>query len=430
MYSWYLNNETWKQFSGYITDFCFSETAKWIQACHRAGEPFFGYLATNAPHIPHCVPERYRKPYRNRVNLDVASYFGMVANIDENIGKLDSFLHRENIADNTILIFMSDNGGDASVNVFNAGMRGRKSELYEGGHRQACFIRWPSGGLSPARDIGALAQIQDILPTLIELCGLRIAASQKFDGSSLAPLLRGSEEPQFAKRFLVVQFTKNDGKPPAKWDCAILWNRWRLVFGKELYNLDSDPGQQKDIAAAHPEVVKPMRDHYEKWWTAVTPSVEAFVPISVGWHDSNAICLWSQDRLAPTWLDEQNQVRSGATQIGLWHIMVEREGDYEISLRRWPEEANAGITAPLPAHQWVDREIQDYWKPEGKALPIVGAKIQIAGAEYKLPVGKDDNVVRFRVKLQKGETQLQSWFLDEQGAVLCGAYYTYVQRLV
>ena len=167
----YQHNGKRESFKGYCTDVFFAEGMKWMRSCAERKEPFFCYLATNAPHGPLFVPDRYREPYRQRPRA-VASFFGMIANIDENVGNLDAFLRETGLRDTTLLIFMTDNGGTAGVNVYNAGMRGRKIDLYDGGHRVPCFVRWPAGNLGSPRDIGELTQCQDILPTLIDLCGL------------------------------------------------------------------------------------------------------------------------------------------------------------------------------------------------------------------------------------------------------------------
>jgi len=97
------------------------------------------------------------------------------------------------------------NGGTAGVKVHNAGMRGAKTQLYDGGHRVPCFVRWPGGGLRQPVDIDQLTTCQDLLPTLIELCGLMAPANTRFDGVSLAGLLRGTEK-KLADRMLVVQY--------------------------------------------------------------------------------------------------------------------------------------------------------------------------------------------------------------------------------
>src|SRR5262249_60836409 len=129
------------------------------------------YLPTTAVHGPHFVADKYRAPYKDQ-KPQVASFFGMLANIDENLARLDAFLDQEKLRDNTILIFMTDNGGTAGVPVYNAGMRGSKTQLYEGGHRVPCWGRWPAGKRRAPGDIPAVTQCQDLLRTLIDLCGL------------------------------------------------------------------------------------------------------------------------------------------------------------------------------------------------------------------------------------------------------------------
>ena len=138
--------------------------------------------------------------------------------------------------DNTILIFMTDNGGTVGVPVFNAGMRGKKIHLYDGGHRVPCFIRWPAGKLRPPGDVAELTEVQDILPTLVDLCRLRKPRHVQFDGLSLAGLLRGECE-QLPDRMLVVQFSRMQSPAPQKGDAAVLWQRWRLVQDKELVQI-------------------------------------------------------------------------------------------------------------------------------------------------------------------------------------------------
>ena len=239
-----------------------------MQSCAARKEPFFVYLPTNAPHGPLWVPEKYADPYRGKVNADIAHFFGMIACIDENMGRLDAMLKESGLYDNTILIFMTDNGGTYGLPVWNAGMRGGKTEYYEGGHRVPCFVRWPAGGLRQPGDVGELTECQDLLPTLADLCGLRKPAAAQFDGVSLAALLHGKQQPELAERKLVVQFGmfETEYLGPTKWNCTVMWRKWRLVRGKELYDIATDPGQKTDVATRHPEIVKSLRDHYETWW--------------------------------------------------------------------------------------------------------------------------------------------------------------------
>src|SRR5262245_13300019 len=153
----YRHNGQLKQYTGYCTDVFFGEAIRWIKRQAAAGDPFFAYIAPNAPHGPLFVPQQYRQPYAN-LPATQASFFGMIASIDENIGKLEQMLEHEGLRENTILIFMTDNGTSNGDVIFSAGMRGKKQSLYEGGHRVPFFIRWPEGGLSGPEVIDELTE--------------------------------------------------------------------------------------------------------------------------------------------------------------------------------------------------------------------------------------------------------------------------------
>ena len=223
----------------------------WIE--EQGDAPFFAYIATNAPHTPLWVPDEYRQPYLDQVAYNVASFYGMIANIDENMGKLDTFLRKTGLRDNTILIFMTDNGTANGETVYNAGMRGKKTTLYEGGHRVPFFIRWPEGQLGDPRDIPEPTHGTDVLPTLISLCGLDEPEGTACDGVSLTGLLHEREE--LKDRMLVVQYghtVPTGNRTTRKGNAAVIWHRWRLIDDTELYHLDSDPGQEHNIADQHP----------------------------------------------------------------------------------------------------------------------------------------------------------------------------------
>lgn len=429
------------RYPGYCTDVWFDEAMKWIKACRERNEPFLAYLAVNAPHGPFFVPEKHRRPYA-QLGRETASFLGMVANIDENMGKLDAMLQETGLRDNTILIFLNDNGGTGGVKLYNAGLRGAKASLYDGGHRAACFLRWPAGALHRPCDLGALTQCQDLLPTLIELCGLPAPDQARFDGASLARLLQGREQPELSRRMLVIQFGGLFQTDPQPWDAAVLCNQWRLVQGKELYNIQSDPGQHNDVASRHPDIVARLRVHYSAWWARVEPTLRDFVPITLGSDREDPACLTSVDWLA------SKQVASGqdydVRQLGdlktpvaalpggrpnplyngPWNVLVERAGDYEISLRRWPVEADAPITAGLPGFRGGDGDF-----PEGKALPIVRARLRIGTQDRSMPVVPNQKAATFTLRLAAGKTTLQTWFYDASDKELCGAFYVYVHRL-
>jgi arylsulfatase len=416
----YRHNGEWQAYKGYCTDVFFREAKAWMKGCAERGQPFFTYLPLNAPHGPLWVPEKYREPYKSQPR-NIASFFGMIANIDENMAALDEFLAKNGLRDNTILIFMTDNGGTVGVPVYNAGMRGKKIELYEGGHRVPCFLRWPGGRLRAPGDVAELTQCQDLLPTLLDLCGLAAPKDATFDGTSLAKLLRGEVE-RLQDRMLVTQFSRMDRPEPAKGDGAVLWQRWRLIQGKELYDLRSDPAQKTNVLEQHPDVVAKMNAHYEAWWSRVGPRVNEFGKISVG-ADAERTSHLSPCDWQDVFLDQGKQVLAGDPKSGPWNLQVERDGNYEIELRRWPAEANAAIASGVPAYQAADAVL-----PAGKALPIAKARIRIAEVDDVRPVSPNDVSVVFSVPLKTGPAQLQTWFLDAEGKALCGAYYVYLRR--
>ncbi len=432
----YEHNGRMEEYRGYCTDVWFDEAMAWMRDRAAEGEPFLAYVATNAPHSPLFVGDDFRADYGS-VNKALASFFGMIACIDANMGRLEAFLAESGLRDDTILIWMTDNGGTVGVPFYNAGMRGRKTSVYEGGHRVPCFVRWPSGGLRGPGDVATAAQVQDILPTLLELCGLEPPTEATFDGVSLAGLLRGDT---LADRMFVVQYgchpkggfeTEFLGDP-AKWDSAVVWNRWRLVRGTELYDLAADPCQEHDIATEHPDVVERMRTFYEDWWATVEPRAFEFSHIPVGTPEAPEVCLTSH-----TWLttpvtltyerSEMGNVRFGPRRNGLWNIRVERAGRYRISLRRWPKEADAAIRHGVPAYEPTDATHGPF--VEGVALPVAAARIEVAGLQASLPVAEGQKAIDFELELPAGEMHLLSALLDSTGQELCGAYYAYVSPL-
>jgi arylsulfatase len=411
----FRHNGDLRDYPGYCTDVWFNLGIDWIRQQQAAKEPFFLYLPTNAPHGPCWVADKYKAPYQGR---GPAGFFGMIANIDENMGRLLTTLDETGLADNTILIYLHDNGGTAGVKLFNAGMRGKKTTYYEGGHRAACFIRWPAGRLRAPCDIDGLTEVQDLLPTLVELCGLQAPKTARFDGTSLATPLRDASA-AVPERTLVVQY----GQKPEKWESCVLWNKWRLVKGNELYDLKTDPGQQKNVADAHTDVLARMRTHYESWWAGVEPLVDDFTPVILGADQENPVRLTAAD-WANIYCDNMNDVRSGVNRNGPWNVLVDKDGAYQISLRRWPVEADAAISAGVPEFKAVDGGL-----PAGKSLPIARARLRIGDFDQMLPVGPQDKEVTFSLPLRSGtRAELQSWFYDAQGNELCGAYFASVRR--
>jgi arylsulfatase A-like enzyme len=407
----YFRNGKPEKHEGYCTDIWFDAAWDFIKNGDR---PFFVYLTTNAPHGPFLVADKYRRLYEKNPDCPHPAFYGMITNIDENMGRLVQRLEADSLTDNTILIFMTDNGTSAGYRGgkgFNAGMRGTKGSLHDGGHRVPCFIHWPSGGLRGGRDVADLASHIDMIPTLAELCGVSIPQTVPLDGISLAPLLLGQID-SLPDREVFVQY-RQSSEPPEKGNATVMTERWRLVGNRELFDIDADPGQQQNVASQHPEVVDRLRQAYDCWWTETSTRFDEYSHIILGNDAENPVRLCSFDWHTRTaW--SQGQVRSGMPVNSFWAVEVARAGSYEITLRRWPEEADTPINAAVPG---------------GKAISASRARLKIAQLELSQPIPRDAAAVTFSVDLKPGKTTLQTWLIDEETGQSRGAYYVHVRRL-
>ncbi len=429
----YFHNGNAREHEGYCTDIWFEEAMKGIDEC--GDEPFFAYIATNAPHSPYLVAEKYKALYRDNADIPEPAFYGMITNIDENFGRLDAFLQKKGLADNTILIFMTDNGSSGACTLdrdecvergYNAGMRGKKASYYDGGHRVPFFLRWPAAGLEGGRDITEMALHVDVLPTFIDLCGLVSPEDVDFDGQSLGPLLRGEEE-QFAEdRVHFLQYRQYT-EPPEKWTNAVITRQWRLIGGKELYDIKADPGQQSDVAAQYPDVVARLRSAHEDWWAEISPTLAEYAPISLGNDAENPTRLDAMDVMGDVaW--HQGHVTMAQKSTGKWTVNVEQAGTYRFSLRRWPEELDLPIEAAISQEE-VDH-LAPYMRGGFICQPISPsqAQLKLFDREEILPVAPGAKNVTFTLRLQQtGHTELEAWFLDDSGERQ-GAYYVYVER--
>ncbi|MBS1830622.1 MAG: arylsulfatase [Acidobacteria bacterium] len=416
----YRHNGKVEPYQGYCTDVFFNEAMTWMRRQHSAGKPFFTYLPLNAPHGPLYVPAEFREPYKHLPEV-VQRLYGMIANIDQNMGRLDAMLKETGLRENTIVIYLTDNGSTPTGDRYNAHMRGHKTMLYEGGHRVPIFIRWPAAKIGGGREIDELTQVQDLFPTLIDLCELKPTKKPVFDGHSLAPMLRESAK-ALPDRTLIIQFSRMNASRPRKDDACILWKKWRMVHGGELYNIDADPDQKENVKDDNPQVAARLQQQYDKWWTTVEPFVDSFLPSYIGSDKENptmiTACEW-----ADVFLDQGAQVRNGVRKNGLWHVFADQAGDYEIALCRWPREIATALSAPYAARQFEDGSIN-----AGVALPIAKARLKIGAFDQTIETKATDKEAVFRMKLPKGATTMQSWFLDAQDQEITGAYYVYAER--
>ncbi len=402
----YWRNGTPARFPGYNTDVFFREAMEWIAGQRR---PFFVYLATTAAHEPHYVPSRYAKPYEDLPGV-LPAFFGMAANLDENVGRLRRFLAERGLERNTILVYMTDNGSVERTGYYRAGMRGRKGALYEGGHRVPLFLHWPGGGAAAApRRIGTLTHGTDLAPTLLELCGVPAPPGVAFDGRSLAPLLAGNAR-GFDGRTVFVQY----GVEFKEWDCAILRDKWRLIQGRELYDLATDPAQTRDIAAGHPELVAALRADYEAWLGPTKAIMGRPNHIVVGTDAENITTLSGADWNGP-FCDEIGELREGAAaKFGFWNIEAAADGPYAVKLYLFPPEAEAALDGSFRA---------------APARPVRAARLSIDTEQWTREAPAGVSHVKFEVTLRRGgRHRIEGRFLGADGQPVWGAVFLVIER--
>ena len=423
---YYVNNEP-RQFKGYCTDVWFTEAMKFIE--NTSDQPFFLYLPTNAPHDPFIVADKYAEPYRELVgkNIFSAEFYGMLANFDENFGKLTTFLEEKGLAANTVLIFMTDNGSSGGVSPdgklgHNHGFRGRKGKHTEGGHRVPFFIRWPEGKLNGGKDFSDLAAHVDLIPTLAGLCDLELPEEMALDGLDFSPLLR-QEVAQLPDRTVFVHH-RQDWRPPKDkdWTC-ILTQDWRLVNGTELYDIASDRRQSKDVSATNPGIMKQLLQDNEAFLQAsrMNPEYYEFPVNIVGNEKQQEIKLTIQHAIGEDrgiW--KAQQVADGMKNVNNTHaVQIERAGEYLISCRRWPKEC------PGPVLGIPDRNPKDMYRY--RTISPEKVRIRIANQMLEKSIAPEEEAVAFKVRLEEGKTLLVADFIE--GEEVYGVYYTYVEFL-
>lgn len=423
----YWHNGKPEAVQGFCTDVFFEYAKRFIRQQSQQGKPFLAYIATNAPHGPMHAPEDASRPYQDQ-NVQLANFYGMIANIDENVGALRQFLRDEGLEKNTIFIFTTDNGSSSGFQVFNAGMRGNKGSEYDGGHRVPFFLHWPEGGFDQPRDIKPITAHVDVVPTLLDLCGITPPAQIRFDGQSLVPLLQDAVD-AWPDRILVTDSQRV--KDPIKWrKSAVMTSRWRLINGEELYDLPNDPGQQSDVASGHPDVVARLRAFYESWWRELEPTFADATAIYLGQPGQDPVRLTSHDWIttgSTPW--NQSQVRAamkGPENTGFWNVNVVRDGTYAFRLRRWPEEVDLPIDASLAPGEPVPGA-KAYRTTPGKAIAPVKAVLEIGDTKVSRLVSPGDIEVQFEIELIAGRYELSTLFVDEAGQEF-GAYFVYVNK--
>jgi len=402
-----MTNGVERRFEGYCSDIYTNAAIEFIQASGKG--PFFTYLAFNAPHSPLQVPDKDLEVYKG-VDLShdafpkvgnklpgvaevavTAKVYAMVTNIDRNVGRLLEFLDTQKLTDNTIVIFMTDNG-PASFR-YNAGMRGAKGTPYEGGIHVPFYIRWPNHFRAGAV-VDKIAAHIDVLPTLVDAAGLKLPTNLKVDGKSLLPLLRGDRSVTWPDRALFFQWHRGD-EPELGRAFAVRTQRYKLVGPEpipkpnqprppvakpELYDLETDPFENRNIAAQRRELALMLYDSYKAWFKSVC-GTRGFAParIVIGTPHENPTVLTRQD-----WRGSHASWQSDA--FGFWEIEAPQEGTYDVAVRYTPRPE------PIEAHLGFGKiQLKQKTEPGSQICTFHAVKIPAGKYEAEAWLGLDKN---------------------------------------
>jgi hypothetical protein len=286
------------------------------------------------------------------------------------------------------------------------------------------------------RDVTLLTAHVDLLPTLLDLCGLPRPQGVALDGRSLEPLLHGSDQP-WPERTLVVE-TQRTEPTSIKWkNSAVMTDRWRLVDGQELYDVQTDPGQRSNVVAQHRDVAVKLRQAYEDYWAEVTPGDREFARPVVGTSHQHEIVLTGEDlrpiegQHACAW--NQAHVAEGVAAFGYAEIEVARPGDYRFELRRWPREIEAPMAGvpswTKPVGAWLhDKPIRALLYGDNfRGLPVKRIRLKVGGQVHEAQITPADTAKVFTLALPAGPLRLETVILDAKGKPLAEAYYLYVR---
>ncbi len=397
-----VDNGKVRSFKGYCTDIYFDRAIAWLERCQQEKKPFFAYIPTNAPHGPfHDVPEELYQHYKSmnlasdqfpqekghklpdKVNQDtLARIFAMVTNIDQNVGRLMAKLKQMNLTENTMVMFMVDNG--PNTNRYVAGMKGWKSFVHEGGIHAPFFMHWPET-LKAGHQSDRIAAHIDILPTVAEACQVQLPETLNLDGRSILPLLKG-QAVDWPDRMIVIQSHRGD--VPVKYHhFAARTQRWKLLnasgFGKEkpdgppqfeLYDMIADPLEEHNLAAEKPEIVEPLKQRYEAWFEDVSSTrPDNYDPprIYIGTEHENPVVLTREDWRHVSgrpWAPDSN---------GFWLLDARKEALYDIKLLFPSLPQPARLSLDLSGNILTGSAQKGQTEYTFKAVPVVTGNLKL-----------------------------------------------------
>lgn len=357
------------QAKGYIVDVCTDRALDFIERHHA--QPFFCFIPFTTPHSPWAVPDENWNRWKDREitqraeqadqeNLDqTRCVLAMLENQDANVGRVLKKLDELRLADDTLVVYFSDNGPNTTR--WNGGMRGRKGSVDEGGVRSPCFIRWPAK-LPAGGKVSQITAAIDLLPTLMSLVGIERVGDKPLDGRDLSPLLQG-EKVDWPERMIFSTWANK---------VSVRSERYRLDERGRLYDMQTDPGQKADVAEREPEIAERLQNAVNAWRKEVFPAQIAPRPFTVGYREFPITLLPARDG------EPRGGVRRSANAPNssyfvnwktkddalVWKIDVAAAGRYAVTIDYTCPEADAGSRVELSAgDSRLTGRVQPGWDP-------------------------------------------------------------------
>ena len=407
----YYHNEVPEQYEGYCTDVFFNETIRFIKDNQQ--EPFMIFLAPNIAHLPAIVANEYSKPWEDKGhNRKQAIYYGMLTNLDENMGRLMKALKETGVDENTIIVYTTDDGTagyaaqfddeDRALETgFNMGQRGHKGSTYEGGHRLFSFIRWPGGGIKAGSEVTALSSVMDIFPTLTDLCGIESKIPLNQDGISIKPALYGKKLKDNDDRSLCITYLVPNKELDFKRNkSCVVKGDWRWISRSELYNVNDDRLQNNNIAKQHPEIAASMDKILDEFYAKNAKDRENPVRFILGDKNHPKIKLTTQDLWGSSAFS-QGHVRKLEHGSGPWKVSFVTEGKYKITLSRYPLYTGLAFNAKTNGNN-------------SKEFSANKVKLKVGDKSYQKELKPTDESASFEIEVKAGDTDLETWIYSDE----------------
>ena len=401
----YEHNGEYEKSKGFSTDVLFDQAIKYMDGKKDNQDPFFCYISTPAVHFPtnrHPVTtERLLK--RGAEDNEYLALYSMIENVDDNVGKLLDYLEKTGLKENTIVVLASDQGvNDRGAVQHRSGTFQNRGLSFDEKHHVYCMIQYPKLTDKNPGDINNLTGMVDVLPTILDVCS--IEPPSNLDGQSLKPLLEGSGDWN-NERQLIIQCPRS--RERNKWEnTSVKYKKWRLVDGKELYNIDNDFGQKNDLASENGDLVDQLSKTYESFWNSLAPA-DALISLHVlGAEEAPEVRLVGMDWYQGDAPWTQQGLKNKSAQ-GKWLVEIASDGNYRFELRRYPREA------PIP----IEADIAIVEIGETNSEVVIDIEADKAVVEMNLKKGIYDMVTTF--KDSNDQQNLDGW----------GANYVHVNYL-